>query len=97
MHQKYAKDGLVVMSVSLDPIQEDPASKDRAFKFLQAKGATFTNLLLDEPLEVWSERLHFVAPPCQFVFNKQGKWTKFEGGTANEVLEKAVAEALREK
>jgi len=97
MHQDYAKDGLVVMSVSLDPIKEDPASKERAFKFLQAKGATFTNLLLDEPVEVWSERLHFVAPPCQFVFNRQGKWTQFNGDIKHDVVEKHVVDLLREK
>jgi|SRR5437773_2575202 len=97
MHQRYAKDGLVVMSVSLDPIREDPPSKDRAFKFLQAKGATFTNLLLDEPFEVWSEKLHFTAAPCQFVFNRQGKWTQFNGDIKLDVVEKHVVNSLREK
>ncbi|MCS7045829.1 MAG: hypothetical protein NZO58_05690 [Gemmataceae bacterium] len=97
MHHKYAKDGLVVVSVALDDLKEDPGAKDRVLKFLKAQRATFTNLLLDEPFEFWSERLHFVAPPCQFVFSRQGKWTKFEGAIKHEEVEKLVVELLREK
>ena len=100
MHKKYAKDGLVVITVALDDIKEDPPSKDRALKFLQAKGATFTNLLLDETIEFWQKQLRFVAPPCQYVFSRQGKWTQYSSDKAeikHENVEKLIVELLREK
>jgi hypothetical protein len=100
MHHKYAKDGLVVLSVALDDIHEDPPSKDRALKFLNAKGATFTNLLLDEPVEFWQEKLRFIAPPCHYVFSRQGKWIQFTSDKKaidHDAVEKLVVELLREK
>src|SRR5258707_1096422 len=63
LHKKHEKEGLVVVSVALDDINENPAAKDSALKFLKAKGATFTNLLLDEPPELWQTKLHFSGPP----------------------------------
>src|SRR5262245_58454037 len=56
LHQKYAKDGFVAVSVSLDDPTDDDA-KAKALKFLQAQKATFTNLLLDEKPEVWQAKL----------------------------------------
>ena len=100
MHKKYAKQGLVVISVALDDIKEDPPSKDRAMKFLQAKGATFTNLLLDETTEVWQKQLRFIAPPCQYVFDRQGKWTQFHSDKEeikHEVVDKLVIDLLGAK
>jgi len=73
MHKKYAKDGLVAISVSLDELKD----KEMALKFLQSKEAAFTNLLLNDTVN-WSEKLHFSAPPCYFVFNRQGKWVQFK-------------------
>ena len=79
MQRKYAADGLAAVSVSLD----DPADKDardRVLKFLRAKDATFTNLFLDEPSELWSERLKIDLPPAVFVFDRDGRIAgKFEG------------------
>ena len=79
MQRKYAKDGLVAVSVSLD----DPADKDapeRIIKFLKAKNAEFTNLLLDEPAEQWGEQLKIDLPPAVFVFDRDGRIArKFEG------------------
>jgi hypothetical protein len=95
MHKKYAKDGLVAISVSLDELKD----KEVALKFLQSKDATFTNLLLNDTVN-WSEKLHFFAPPCYFVFNRQGKWVQFkaEDGEINYAdMEKRVREFLKEK
>src|SRR5437868_10168938 len=77
MHKKYAKEGLAVVSVSLDPI-DDLASRDDALKFLKKAGAEFTNLYLEEPADFWQKKLGFPGPPCYFVFNMHGQWTKFE-------------------
>jgi hypothetical protein len=83
MQRKYAKDGVVAVSVSLD----DPTDKDapeRILKFLRAKDAEFTNLRLDEPSELWSDRLKIDIPPAVFVFDREGRIAgKFEGAKAN--------------
>ena len=85
MHKKYAKDGLVAITLNLDPLKEAEAGKDlsaevtaRALKFLRAKGATGTNLLLDEPTAFWQEKFGFAAPPTLFVFDRQGRWVRFK-------------------
>jgi thiol-disulfide isomerase/thioredoxin len=98
LYQKYAKDGLVAVSVSLD----DPANKEsreRALKFLQDRGAAFTNLLLDEPPEVWQAKLKVQGPPCVFVLNQDNRIVKKlpvgdEGVDYNEI-EKAVVQWLK--
>jgi hypothetical protein len=85
MHKKYAKDGLVAISVNIDPLKDPDTGKDeadmvkaRALQFLQSKGASITNLLLDEPREVWQGKFGFVGPPTLFVFDRQGRWVRFK-------------------
>jgi hypothetical protein len=100
MHKKYAKDGLVALSVSLDPLAEDPRAKDNVLKFLRSQEAAFTNLLLDEPLDVWAKKLRFSFPPCYYVFSRQGRWTRFDPDDEKfdqKEVEKLVVELLREK
>src|SRR4029450_4335550 len=104
MHKKHAKDGLVVISVSLDTIDDDdPKENDKTkagvLRFLKEKGATCTNLLLDEPSKVYQERLRFVAPPCLDVFSRQGKWTQFDSDKVkirHEDVDRLVLELLKE-
>jgi hypothetical protein len=94
MQRKYAKDGVVAVSVSLD----DPTDKDapeRILKFLRAKDAKFTNLRLDESSELWSERLKIDIPPAVLVFDRAGRIAgKFELEKAN--YEKYVEPLLDE-
>ena len=82
MHKKYARDGLRVISVSLDTLDGSAKEKketiDRVHAFLREKRADFTNLLLNERVD-WDQKFHFIAPPCYFVFDKQGKWYQFLG------------------
>ena len=98
MHHKYAKEGLAVISVALDDIhdKDEPDAQKNVVNFLRQKKAVFTNLLLDEPLEFWSEKLRFTLAPCQYVFSRQGKWTQFKD-VKEDVVEKLVVELLREK
>ena len=37
-----------------------------------------SNLLLDEPSEVWQQKLHSDFLPNVFVFNRAGQWTQFK-------------------
>ena len=101
MHKKHAPQGLAVISVSLDPLG-DGSVKEDVLRFLQAKGASFTNLLLDEPSGFWQDKLRFTGPPCLFVFDRQGKWTQFQvkagkQGMDYAAIEKKIVEALAEK
>ena len=69
MHQRYAPDGLVCMSVSVDEV----GNKDKALKFLQERQADFGNYLLDEDTEVWQNKWKITATPAVFVFDRDGK------------------------
>jgi thiol-disulfide isomerase/thioredoxin len=75
MERKYSKKGLAVISLSLD----DPTDKDavlEAEKFLKAKKAAFTNVLLDENLGDGYEKLKINAIPAVFVYGPDGKELK---------------------
>jgi len=69
LHQRDAKDGLVCMSVSVDPA----GKRDDALKFLQKQPATFANYWLDEKDTFWQDKLDINGPPAFFVFDRQGK------------------------
>jgi hypothetical protein len=109
MHQQYAKQGLAVISVSLDRLIEDDgkpvaaaeAAKARAAveKFLGSNKAIFTNLLLEEPMDIWKARFGFTAPPCLFVFDRRGKWIRFDSEMDkidHDTVEKTIVKLLAE-
>jgi hypothetical protein len=109
MHQQYAKQGLVVISVSLDRLIEDDgkpvaaaeSAKARAEveKFLGNNKATFTNLVLEEPMGIWKAKFGFTAPPCLFVFDRRGKWIRFDSETDkidHDAMEKTIVKLLAE-
>ncbi len=68
LHQKYAKSGLVAISVSLDD-REAPETKGRVEKFLKAQKATTRNLWLNEKVDFWQQKLKIDGPPCVFLFD----------------------------
>ena len=72
MHNKYAKGGLVCISVSVD----EPDNKEKTLAFLNKQGATFANYLVDEPAEVWQKRLDVGYPPSVIVIDRDGKRIK---------------------
>jgi hypothetical protein len=94
MHKKYSSEGLAAISVSLDDPQ-DSKVMSRVLSFLQKQQAAFTNLVLDEKAEFWQEKLKFDGPPCVFVFDRDGKWKKFEAPFEYEDVEKYVAELMK--
>jgi hypothetical protein len=97
MHNKYAKDGLTAISVSLD----DPKGKktsEKLTKFLEEKKATFTNLWLDEESDEWQEKLKLDGPPAVFIFDREGKPVKkFMDDFTYADVEKVVAELMKKK
>ena len=75
MQNKYGKDGVVAMSVSLDdPNEKD--NKDKVLKFLESQKATFSNYILDEKPELWQEKLKIDGPPVIYVFDRDNHFVK---------------------
>lgn len=75
MHRKYASKGLAVISLSLDD-PSDKAAIDDAEKFLKARKAAFTNILLEENFGDGFEKLKINAIPAVFVYGPDGKEVK---------------------
>jgi thiol-disulfide isomerase/thioredoxin len=103
LHRQLAGQGLVVISVSGDDISR--GNRDDVLKrvrsFLSVNGADFTNFLLDEPHQVFREKLRVQSFPCYYVFSRQGKWTQFGGGTGENidfaVMERLIMDLLRDR
>jgi len=99
MQRKYAADGLVVVTVSVD----EAGRKDAALKFLRDKNVSGPNFLLDEKVEFWQKRWKINGPPAAFVFDREGKRAaKFDSDDPDkpydhEDVEKVVKDLLRAK
>jgi hypothetical protein len=96
MHEKYAKQGVVCMSVSVD-LKED---YEAALKFLQKQKATFANFLLDEKQKVWQDHFSIIGPPAVFVYDRDGKVTPFNNNDKEYTyadVEKLVKKLLESK
>ena len=97
MQKKYAKDGVVAVSVNLDNPNVDGV-KEKVQKYLASQKAAFTNLILDEKIEVWQKKLKIEGPPCVFVFDREGKVAKkFDSGEKYDEVEKLVVDLLKKK
>jgi peroxiredoxin len=95
MHKKYAKDGLVAMSVNLDDPENVEVMKN-VRSFLSDKGAAFVNFVLKEETKVWQEKLGIDGPPAVFVFDRDGKRAHvFKELVKYDEVEKAAVELLK--
>src|SRR4051794_37576258 len=99
MHKKYAKDGLVVITVSVDEL----SNKDQALKFLRQKQATFQNFLLNEEADLWQMKFMTTSPPAAVLYDREGKRVvRFDTDDADNRhtsanVEKAVKKLLQAK
>jgi len=73
LRQKYARQGLTVVTVSIDDISSDPGVRERVYSFLQQQQATSRNFILAEKPEVWISKLKMNSVPTMFLFDKQGR------------------------
>jgi thiol-disulfide isomerase/thioredoxin len=96
MHQKFGKDGLVAISVSLDDLSEN-GTKDKVIAFLQKQQATMINLILDEKPEIWQAKLKIDGPPLVMVFNRKGELEQkfIDKDVDYTAIEKVAAELLK--
>jgi hypothetical protein len=69
MHERYAQQGMVFISVSVD----EPKDAGKALDFLQKQKAVFVNFLLDEDGQFWQDKWNIKGPLAVFVFDRQGK------------------------
>jgi hypothetical protein len=76
MQKKYGKDGLVILSVQLDSLEEKNL-KEQVAKILKSKGADFTTVILNLDQDAWQKKLGATAYPFVFVFDREGKWIRF--------------------
>jgi len=70
MQRKYAAEGLVSMSLTVD---QGEKAKGAALKFLEKVGSTIPNYWMDEKPQVWAERWGTNGPPVIFVFDRAGR------------------------
>jgi thiol-disulfide isomerase/thioredoxin len=104
LQSQYKKEGLVVISVSLDEMDEGPeAVKEKVRKILTSKKTNFAmNLILHEGGEVVEQKLRIQSVPSVYIFNRDGKWiqlanTEKEERVKKEVIEKLVVDYLGQK
>lgn len=74
LHRKYAGDGLVVMSLDIEP--DEWEQKDKVLKFLTGQEATFPNYIFKDrrqKVDDWLERYDAFAVPALVVFDRNGK------------------------
>ena len=97
MRDKHAKDGLAVITVSLDEEPQKPEVQQKVRKLLESKKAyDFINLILDEKLEFWQEKLKFDGPPSFYIFGRDGKLIKqFKDNFEFDEVEKLVDESIK--
>jgi thiol-disulfide isomerase/thioredoxin len=69
MHERYAADGLVCLSVTVDKEAQHAA----ALGFLVRQKATFANYRLTDEEQVWQKAWKISGPPAVFVFDRAGK------------------------
>jgi peroxiredoxin len=98
MHKDLAAEGLVCISVSVDPLED----RDKTLKFLQQQNATFPNFLLDEAQDLWQDKWKIKGPPAIFVFDREGRRARrFDDNPDKPYeqtdVEKLVKELLRAK
>src|SRR4051794_25846503 len=97
MHKKYAADGLVAISINADDLEEKDI-KERVNRFLTEKGATFTNVILDDKDDSLAKNLDVDGLPSVLVYGRDGKLAKhFKEGEGYAVIEPFVVEQLKKK
>jgi len=72
LHEKYARQGLAVVSISVDP-PDDADARAAAHAFLARQHADFRNHILTDKAEVWQEKWKVVGPPLLFLFDREGR------------------------
>ncbi len=97
MHRKYAPQGLVTISVSLDGAH-DTKVRPKIDQFLRQQQAAFPNFVLDAGDEEWQQKLKITGPPCLCVFDRDNRLVlkQVEDQVDFAVIEKTVQGLLQQ-
>jgi hypothetical protein len=101
MHKMYAKDGLVILMVDVDPsLGRDSLARidGRVRKLVREHSLEpMTHLILDESDELIDKKLGYGATPAVYVFDRLGKWRRFvdEEGSNHKAIEELVVKLLK--
>ena len=99
LQKKFADKGLVVITVSVDPV-DNKERVSRANSILTKKEVNLRNLILDEPPETWSKRFGGDSLPFAYLFDRSGKWVRYRGSETpdyDQAVEKTLMQMLNEK
>jgi thiol-disulfide isomerase/thioredoxin len=98
LHDKYAKDGLVAVTVQVD---ENPKDREKGAKWLRDNKVPAINVTLDESMELANKKMRLDTFPTLFVFNRDGKFVQFpkqnEDKIDPEEVDKLVKDFLNKK
>ncbi|MBM4067464.1 MAG: TlpA family protein disulfide reductase [Planctomycetes bacterium] len=105
MQHRFAKDGLVTITVSCDKLDADIKTeadrKQLVLESLTRKKADLVNVILDESWKLAEDKLRISALPGVYVFSRDGKWVQFGGqqgkGVEPAAVEKLVVQFLQQK
>lgn len=98
MYAKHQKEGLEVVTVNVN-VEDRPLEQyeKASLAFLQSIKANFRNQLLNESEDVWFKKLELASFPAVIVFDRQGRWTRFNDPIKNkDELKRFVEKLLRE-
>jgi hypothetical protein len=98
MHNEFAKDGLV--AVSLNVMESELKSQDRVLEFLKRQGAAFPNFILKDSEENRDEfltRYKLEFTPAIILFDRAGQRVRLPEDASDEELERTVKELLAAK
>lgn len=96
LHQKYAEQGLVVLSFDVEPSERE--QREEVLKFLREQKADFTNFIANDSydnIDNWMVA-HNAATPSYVVFNRAGKLVSTPYPADLNDMEKFVAKLLAE-
>ena len=105
MHEKFSDKGLVIITVSIDRVDEDNDGVKAANKILDDRKLPFIHLHLNEPYELLAKQFEYKSLPFYYVFDRRGKWARFRAidylnkkeDLLYEELESLVTQAIVEK
>jgi thiol-disulfide isomerase/thioredoxin len=69
LNRRYARDGVVCMSVSVDPVE----GRGSALAFLKTQGAGFANYWLNADHHLWQDKWDVNGLPAALVFDRDGR------------------------
>jgi thiol-disulfide isomerase/thioredoxin len=72
LHEKFAKQGVACMSVSVDDADKRP----KALEFLKKQGADFPNFVIDDKEGAWWDKWNIKGIPVVLVFSSDHKLVK---------------------